>query len=257
MIVGSRTAEYNALRAYWGMDNALVLAPIDDDVLDHYLAPPDNFAALRRQLATSAASRKLAETPYWIAMMAYVYQDAAELHLPADQMEQIEAIHTAYIDKQLAQSAKQHAQYSRTEIDKYLRWLAWKMKENGVTLFAPDMINLRWAGGGIQEMDQWMLIILAMGGGLLAPVGGIAAATGMLAGGGGWYIVSRLAARHILKHNGTLPHNLPAFLDEMVALGLLRKVDKHYLFLHDNLRHYHFYWPMLLETEKQKKKKST
>lgn len=148
MAICSRIAEYEGLTHKLDLQGAITLQPLSDEQVADYLAD-DAYATLRETMAKDETLQDIAEVPFLLNTMAYVYDNAnsTALVLAGDET-RTNHLFENYVEKRIREDSSDLS-YTPKETRHYLKWLAGMMVDKGEITFAiesfePIMIEGRW-----------------------------------------------------------------------------------------------------------------
>lgn len=163
LAVTCRVAEYNALTTKLRLRSAICLQPLTPAQIDRYFqAAGTSLDPLRSALQEDAGLRELARSPLMLSVMTMAWRDApAETTAPfatALSPEDLRRrLFDAYVKAALHRHGKAGSIYTPEQTIGWLSWLARRMKENGLTLFAVEQLQPGWLAGARSQFG-YMLI---------------------------------------------------------------------------------------------------
>jgi len=168
LAVTCRVAEYNALTTKLRLRSAICLQPLTPAQIDRYFqAAGSSLEPLRRALQDDAGLRELARSPLMLSVMTMAWRDApagttapfATAQTPEDLRRRL---FDAYVEAALHRRGKTGSTFLPEQTVGWLSWLARRMKENGLTLFAVEQLQPGWLDGARSQFG-YMLITRLLG----------------------------------------------------------------------------------------------
>ncbi len=146
LIVCSRSADYEALRARLHLQSAILLQPLTLEQIDAYFASlgPEMTAA-RQAVRSDSTLRELAETPLMLSILSLAYRglESDALDSAATLDERRERLFAAYVDTMLTRRAGESA-FLPQQTRRWLAWLARGMVRQGQTIFFIENLQREW-----------------------------------------------------------------------------------------------------------------
>lgn len=142
IVVSCRQREYLELPVRLGLGGVVVLAPLSDAQIDHYLSGlPQRGAAVRRRLETDEELDAMARSPLILAILcATLGVDGSPLE---DEPTSRDELFAAYTARMLARKGILERTARRSVLDP-LGWLAAEMKARGRQLFSLEDLQPEW-----------------------------------------------------------------------------------------------------------------
>ena len=167
LAVTCRVAEYNALAAKLRLRSAICLQPLTPEQVDRYFrAAGPGLDHLRGALRTDEGLRELARSPLMLSVMTMAWRGPAETAAPFGVSETPEQVRNrlfgAYVTAALNRHGKAAGAYAPEQTAGWLAWLARRMKENGLTLFALEHLQPGWLPG-VRSQLGYMLLTRTLG----------------------------------------------------------------------------------------------
>jgi len=166
LVVTSRVADYDAVRARLHLRGAVVLQPLRREQIDAYLASAGpQLAGARAALEADATLLEMASSPLLLSTITVAYQGAPATALPmSGTLEERRArVFATYVDQMLKRRAAP-TRYSRTETLHWLGWLANALFEQNQTVLYLERMQGDWLA---TSMTKWSYTLLdRLGGGV-------------------------------------------------------------------------------------------
>ena len=148
LLVCSRIEEYSAIGDKLSLEAAITLQPLTSNQINSYF---DRFgkslAAVKQLLKKDKAIQELAETPLMLSIMTLAYKDmkADELAVSLRIENQRKYLFNIYIDHMFQRSARSaSAPFTKSEILRYLGWLARTMIWHNLTTYQIESMQPSW-----------------------------------------------------------------------------------------------------------------
>ncbi len=162
LAVTCRVVEYDALATKLRLRSAICLQPLTPEQIDRYFrAAGPGLDHLRTALRTDESLRELARSPLMLCVMTMAWRGPAETAAPFGVSENSERVRNrlfgAYVTAALNRHGKAAGTYAPDKTIGWLGWLARRMKENGLTLFAPEHLQPGWLPGARSQLGYMLL----------------------------------------------------------------------------------------------------
>jgi DNA polymerase III delta prime subunit len=167
LAVTCRVHEYQALPVKLRLRSAICLQPLTPEQVDQYFrAAGARLDHLRAALRSDEVLRELASSPLMLSVMTMAWRGTEETVAPgveAGTPAQIRRqLFSAYVAAALNRHGKVASDYAPDRTIAWLAWLARRMKENGLTLFALEHLQPGWLPGAGSQLG-YMLITRSLG----------------------------------------------------------------------------------------------
>lgn len=163
LAVTCRVAEYSALPAKLRLRSAICLQPLTaEQVQNYFRAAGPRLDSLNVALEQDEALRELARSPLLLSVMTMAWRDVpAGTTAPFMGRQNPEEVRRrlfgAYVTAMLNRRGKAGMAHSPERITAWLAWLARRMKENDLTLFALEHLQPSWLPGPRSQLGYMML----------------------------------------------------------------------------------------------------
>ena len=176
LAVTCRVAEYGALPAKLRLRSAICLQPLTaEQVRAYFRAAGPRLDSLNAALEQDEALRELARSPLLLSVMTMAWRDVpagtAAPFMGRQRPEEVRRrLFGAYVTAMLNRRGKTGLAHSPERTEEWLAWLAQRMRENGLTLFALEHLQPSWLPGPRSQAGYMMLTRLLGVAGLLPPL---------------------------------------------------------------------------------------
>ncbi len=145
LVVCSRIADYEALTNRLNLNGAIVLQPLDDTQVDHYLATLGaDMQGVRTAMSADSSLRKLGDSPLMLSIMTIAFRGLTAADLP--QLDTVEAqrkrLFESYTNRMFER--RKSNWYSPEKTLHYLKWLAGRMVERKQSVFYIENLQVDW-----------------------------------------------------------------------------------------------------------------
>ena len=167
LVICSRLADYETLKAKLDLQNAVVLSPLTLNQISEYferLGP--RFKAIYQMVKNHEQMQELASVPLMLNIMTLAFQDAeiTDIFLMKNINAQRAKLFEVYVDQMFKHPKSEDAPlFSRADVENWLIWLARKMKDNKLIPFVLGRMKPRWLEGGIYLDVYRFLVGLSVG----------------------------------------------------------------------------------------------
>ncbi len=146
MVVCSRIRDYEALTNQLKLNGAVVIQPLADDQIQHYLTALGSDVAVVRDLITRDEQlRELAQSPLMLSVIILAYRGTSASDIPDfDNIEtQRKHLFDIYV-RRVFERRVGDKPYSPEQTQHYLSWLAQKMQAQMMSLFQIEGLQPIW-----------------------------------------------------------------------------------------------------------------
>jgi hypothetical protein len=150
MAVCSRIQDYAELNARLSFDGAVEIQPLTSKQVDVYFKRfGKGLIGIRQVLEKDAVLREMAETPLFLSIMTLAYQGKSAQVSSSENLDTTEArrkhLFDAYIEQMFERTARtKNDLYTPEKTERWLIWLAQKMRAQGRSMFLLDRIKRDW-----------------------------------------------------------------------------------------------------------------
>jgi serine/threonine protein kinase len=146
VVVCSRIRDYEVLTNQLRLNGAIVIQPLDDEQITHYLdAFGMNVAIIRDLIRQDEQLRELAKSPLILSVMILAYRDASVGDVP--DFDNVEAQRNHLFDTYIQRMFNHRSgvkPYSDAETRHYLIWLAKQMQIHVLSVFHIEQLQPGW-----------------------------------------------------------------------------------------------------------------
>jgi hypothetical protein len=163
MVVTSRVADYDALKAQLHLRRAVLVQALHPEQIDAYLASAgQQLSGVRAALAADATLRALAASPLFLSMMTLSYQDTEADSLPTSGTfeERRRQLFATYVDRMFTRRAAA-ARYSRAQMRQWLGWLASTLAEQNETVLYLELMQPYWLSTSSMRRSYTLIVSLS------------------------------------------------------------------------------------------------
>lgn len=176
MAVCSRVQDYEKLSSRFNLF-AIELKPLSNEQIKIYLER-NNQHDLYRLVEKDPFLFEMAQTPFLLNTMAFVYQDSSYIELVVDTLyERRTHLFNEYIKRQFLPGDSRFGVKNSTD---YLTWLATKMQAYVQTVFYIDDIDYQWLRSDVQQYRSFWIMFAIL---VCAPLVLVYGIVGMLSSG--------------------------------------------------------------------------
>jgi hypothetical protein len=170
LVVTSRVADYDPLKARLRLRGAVLLQPLSPEQIDAYLASAGRqLAGVRTALEADATLQEMAASPLLLSIMTLAYQGASDADLPTSGStdERRTQLFDTYADQMFKRRAAAIG-YTRAQTLQWLGWLASALSQQDQTVFYLERLQPEWLP--TKTLRSWYAVIDRLGGGLVVGV---------------------------------------------------------------------------------------
>ncbi len=158
LAVCSRLKAYTALPVRLNFEGAICLQPLTLKQVDDYLSAAGSpLTSLRMALQTDRPLRTLARSPLMLSIMSLAYQDLPAEHLADATINTLEKrrqhLFDTYIHRMFARKGKANSPYAKALTQRWLSWLARKMRQHSQSIFLIEQLQPNWLP---TQQQQWL-----------------------------------------------------------------------------------------------------
>jgi NACHT domain len=146
IVICCRIGDYQMLQDRLMLRSAIRLQPLTAAQIDRYFEQAgDRLSALKAVLPQDAELQELAKSPLMLSVMSLAYQDFTpeQLTVGGKIEDYRQRLFATYIDR-MFQRRGTTQQYSKEETQRWLVWLAHRMKFAAQTIFLIERLQLSW-----------------------------------------------------------------------------------------------------------------
>lgn len=161
IVVCSRIAEHRTPPIHLALRLTAVVQPLTDEQVSAYLASGgERLAELRQAVAEDAKLRDLLRTPLLLDVVTVTYSDLPRWSIPPinDPAGWRRLLFRQYIARMLERrrGLEQRMPYTPEQVETSLSWLAWQMRQHGLTDFYLEGLEPTWlADSWARRKYQW------------------------------------------------------------------------------------------------------
>lgn len=157
LAVCSRSQDYADLKAKLSFEGAIEVQPLTQEQIAEFFSRfGDEMAGIKQSLEKDSGLRELAETPLFLSIMSIAYRDKRNVEILAlgDEMAQRKYLFDTYIQQMFKRITKNNNFFSSQDTERWLSWLAYKMIEQGHSIFLLEKIKRGWLENQAQSRAQ-------------------------------------------------------------------------------------------------------
>jgi hypothetical protein len=166
LVVTSRVADYDVLKARVHLRGAVLLQALRPEQIDAHLASAgQQLAGMRAALEADATLQEMAASPLFLSMMTLTYRDAPAVSLPSSGTieERRAQLFATYFDQMFNRRALA-TRYTREQTLNWLGWLANALSQQRQTVFYLERLQPEWLP---TLQRRWYTVVDRIGSGLV------------------------------------------------------------------------------------------
>lgn len=148
--VCSRTTDYEALKTKLNLTGAVLLQPLTPEQIDEYFEQAGSeLVSVNQMLQHDFILRRLVKQPLMLSIVTLAYRGVSVSVVASARIETINArrkqLFETYIQQMFERAARTKSNlYSPEKTKDYLAWLAYKLQEQGQSIFLLDRMQQNW-----------------------------------------------------------------------------------------------------------------
>jgi DNA polymerase III delta prime subunit len=160
MVVTSRIKDYEALCNRLNFQSAIYVRSLTLAQVRQYLdSAGSDLTGLRALIEEDAVLIELAKSPLMLNIMTLAYQGVAVEDLPKTELveERRQQLFDGYIERMFKRRVAER-QYSKTQVMRWLTWLAQKMSQQSQTVFLIERLQPEWLD---KTIYKWIYALIS------------------------------------------------------------------------------------------------